>query len=266
LPMGQEHDGEMNGVSVSPDGRLIAASGTDAYSKEHDLHFIYVFDSASGATLRRFGPTDEKSIWNAFSPDGRFLAAAAEHMIVFEVATGREVMRDREFDDSSTGVEFGPDGTLFAVGYDGYVRRYSAGNFSRTAKVAISGHPRLQSVAVDSAGRRVAVGVRGAARIEILDAANLRRVASADMRGIQDGDELDQVGWFRNGKLVAGGTFKVGSGRSARWAVRTWDADGRRVGSDRAVADDLITSITRCGEDLYLTTGDPPLLRLKVNG
>src|SRR5262249_39222742 len=88
LPVRQQHYGEINGVSVSPDGRLIAASGTDAYSKEHDLHFIYVFDSAGGATLRRFGPTDEKSIWNAFSPDGRFLAAAAEHMIVFEVATG----------------------------------------------------------------------------------------------------------------------------------------------------------------------------------
>src|SRR5262245_61532830 len=269
LPIGEQHYGEISAVAVSPDGRLIAASGTDAYSKEHDLlDFIYVFDSASGATLRRFGPAS--SIWNAFSPDGRFLAAAAEDVVVFEVATGREVMRDEDYDEGlPQAVVFGPAGTLFAAGYDGHVRRYSAGTFRRTAKVALSGRPRIQSVAVDYAGRRVAVSIRGAPRVEILDAANLRRVASADVRGVEKRDQLDQIGWFRNGRLVAGGYFQIPAPTARggwKWAVRIWDADGRRVGSDRAVADDLITSIMRCGEDLYLTTGDPTLLRLGVNG
>jgi WD40 repeat protein len=55
LPIGDGLNGEVYAVAVSPDGRLVAAGGYDAHSAVDKTAGVYVFDTATGASVRRIG-------------------------------------------------------------------------------------------------------------------------------------------------------------------------------------------------------------------
>src|SRR5262245_55438019 len=55
LPIGNGNAGKLAMVAMSPDGRWVAAGGWDAAAAIDKQHAIYLFDSATGTTVRRFG-------------------------------------------------------------------------------------------------------------------------------------------------------------------------------------------------------------------
>jgi WD40 repeat protein len=108
-------------------------------------------------------------------------------------------MADRDYKDTSYGIAFGPDGALYAVGYDGFVRRYGP-DLKRTAKVETLGGKQPYSVAVHPQGKRIAVGYSDTTAVDILDAKTLQRLVAADVNGVNK--DLFSVAWSSDGKRL----------------------------------------------------------------
>jgi hypothetical protein len=268
LPIGDGHLGKVFAVAVSPDGKRVAAGGYDAIQKSVTSYGVYLFDSATATQVRHVGSFGNVLIHLAFSPDGKRLAVSlggAQGVRVLDVETGVELMADRDYEDNSYGVAFGPDGALYAVGYDGFVRRYGP-DLKRTAKVETPGGKQPHSVAVHPQGGKIAIGYDDKPAVDILDAETLQRLVAADVNGVNNGN-LFSVAWSSDGKrLVAGGRFNKLVDGVWRSPVRIWDGYGRQLGADIRLADNTVQSLTPCGDAIAFGAGDPSLGLLRANG
>jgi WD40 repeat protein len=268
LPIGSGNNGRIFAVAVSPDGRQVAAGGWDAHYPYDSRNGVYLFDAATGTSLRRIGSFENVINHIAFSGDGRRLAVALggnQGIRVFDTASGQEIMADRDFGDNSYGVAFGPDGTLYASGYDGFVRRYSP-DLRLAAKIAAAGGKRVHAIAVDSTGRHLAIGYDDSANADILDPISLRRVVAVDSKGITNGN-LFSVAWSRDGsRLVAAGRAQVFTDGVWHVLLRAWTPDGRRVGSDAPASDNTIQSLTSCGDAIAFGAADPAFGLWRTDG
>src|SRR5262249_26333576 len=74
------HEGRMNGVVFSPDGRRLATGGSDTT--------VQIWDAQTGAELLTFRGHGQEVHCVAFSPDGRLLASAGGQVLDL---SGREV-------------------------------------------------------------------------------------------------------------------------------------------------------------------------------
>jgi roadblock/LC7 domain-containing protein len=109
------HDGEVNDVTFSPDGQLLATASNDGTAR--------VWEVASGQEHTRV--THDNAVWRVvFSPDGRLLATAGNDGTarVWEVASGQEHTRVTH-DNAMREVAFSPDGRLLATAGDDHAAR-----------------------------------------------------------------------------------------------------------------------------------------------
>ncbi len=270
LPFGEGNLGKNYAVAVSPDGSLVATGGYDAHWPVDLQHGVgaYLFDTATGTPLRRLGAFGNVILHLAFSGDGTKLAVAlggGQGIRVLDVASGRELMADTDFTAESHGVAFGPDGALYATAYDGFLRRYGP-DLQRTAKLAAPGGGKPFGIAVDPSGRKLAVGYYDNVAVDVLDAGNLHRLASADTQGVSIGDLFSTV-WTKDGsRLVAGGRAQRVVDGAWHDFLRSFWPDGRKAGPDVPVSNDSIQSLARCGEAIAFAASDPRFGLLRADG
>jgi hypothetical protein len=267
LPIGDGNLGKIWPVAVSPDGKRVATGGWDAIRKSGASHRVYLFDSTTGTQVRHIGSFGNVLHHLAFSPDGKRLAVSlhgTQGVRVLDVETGAELMADRDYKDTSYGIAFGPDGALYAVGYDGFVRRYGA-DLKRTAKVETLGGKRPYSVAVHPQGDKIAIGYDDMPAVDILDAKTLQRLVATDVSGANHGDFFS-VAWSSDGKhLVAGGLFAELFDGAWRRPVRIWDGDGRQLGADIPLGDRTILSLMPCGDAIAFGGAGPSFGLLRAD-
>jgi WD40 repeat protein len=106
--------GTGGGLAFSPNGRLLAAVGSDGV--------ISLFDVATRQALRHLAGHDSAVHALAFSPDGRLLASGGDDALVglWEAATGRAVSRFLGHAGPVRWVTFLPDGRgILSAGDDG---------------------------------------------------------------------------------------------------------------------------------------------------
>ena len=74
VPVAAGHEGKVNAVALSPDGKTLAVAGWTGM-EESDGYFIYIFDTETGILKRTIPAVNEIIFHMAYSPDGKYLAA-----------------------------------------------------------------------------------------------------------------------------------------------------------------------------------------------
>lgn len=116
--------GTVYGLSLSPDGKLLATAGRDG---------LRVWDMATGNELPREGMNKHSCVAVTFAPDGKLVASGdGESVKLWEVATGKEVQAIKGFKGELSQLVFSNDGKiLYTASYDHMVRMWE----TRTGKL-----------------------------------------------------------------------------------------------------------------------------------
>ncbi len=262
VPIGPGNGGKIYTTAMSPDGRWIAAGGWDAQWDFTRAHFVYIFDTATGAAVTRIGPFGDGIIHLAFSRDGHWLAATSFARIglkVIDTEAWRIVAQDAAYEGHSYGAAFAPDGHLYTVAYGGKLRQYGVGpTFGKEREVATQGGKLPYSVAVDPSGQLVAVGFVASTKVDVYDAATLEFRFAADTTGIASGD-LSAVVWSNDGAhILAGGReHKIKSEGTWKDPLLTFGRDGQRIGRSLPLSDNTILNMQPCADAIAVAVADP---------
>lgn len=145
-------------ITVSPDSKYIAA-GRNIFNIVfiYDAQTLKVIKTLEGLQDDTWGRMSARSL--AFSPDGKFLAAAGidRAAIVWDVSNGEIVLHLSEL-KGALSIDYSPDGSTLAVaGSDGAIRFVDTTNGE--VKTTLKGHNgAVQSVAFSPDGKMVASG------------------------------------------------------------------------------------------------------------
>jgi len=268
VPIGPGDGGKIYVTAVSPDGRWIAAGGSDPRGNKPHENFVYVFDAASGVLVSRVGPFDDDLMYLVFSPDGRWLSAtsaAGVGLRVIDTQTWRIAVADKDYAGDSEGAAFAADGRLYTLAYGGKLTRYGPGpDFRKEQEVATKGGKLPFTVAIDPRGQLVAVGFWDTQAVDVYDAATLSFRFSADTKGVNG--NLFSVVWSSDGaRLIAGGMYKVHQG-TWKHPLVAFDRDGKRLGDPLALSDNTIVNLQPCGHAIAVAAYDPAFGLVGDNG
>jgi hypothetical protein len=169
----KRHTQAVNGLALSPDGRLLASGSWD--------RTIRLWDASRGEELRCLRGHGSCVFRLAFSPDGGRLASAGYDgtVLLWDPATGKELQRLAAQSKMLFGVAFSPDGRVVAASGDsGVIDRWdpASGKALTTFRLSVS---QISALAFSPDSRLLAAACYdGTARL--LDAATgkeLRRLA-----------------------------------------------------------------------------------------
>ncbi|MDG4476637.1 eIF2A-related protein [Thiovibrio frasassiensis] len=167
----------INGIACSPDGKLVSSAG--------DGGTVKVWEVNTGKLLYTLGKELQSTDAVAFSPDGKFLAAAVNAggrrgnaVQVWDLASGQLVQDMREHTQLITDLAFSPDGNRIAsVGNDNTLRIWNVryGTLETTQKETKNN---LLALAYSPDGKQIVATENWEGKIEMWDAVNVRLIRS----------------------------------------------------------------------------------------
>ena len=195
---------EVNSVSFSPDGTLLAIGSGDRQ--------IILWDVATRNQIASLQGHADGVNSVSFSPDGTLLATVQWAVILWDVET-REQLATFDHSSPARAVSFSPDGTLLAIGRsDGQVVLWDVETRNQIA--SLQGHADgVNSVSFSPDGTLLAIG-SGDRQIILWDVATRNQIASLPGTG------WVSVSFSPDGTLLATGSGS-GDGQVILWDVET---------------------------------------------
>jgi WD40 repeat protein len=223
-PLGDGNEGMLRAVAMSPDGQWIATGGWTSQAGTNESMYIFIFRRTDGALVKPIHDLPNVVLDLAWSPDGRYLAAALGNgqISVYRASDFTLLGSDTDCKNYSAGTDFDRSGRLVTACFDGRIRLYRVGNDGlKLARPPIEapGGKQPFTVRFSPDGSRIAVGYYDSTRVDVLRADTLALDFSPDTTGADNGN-LENVAWSRDDSaLFAGGKWSIaGALPSRRWS------------------------------------------------
>jgi WD40 repeat protein len=256
IPSNTNHEGILNAVAMSPDGKTVAVGGT-AFNDGQSGNSIYVFDRASGKLLRRLIGLPDVVFSLAFTQDGNYVAttlSANGGLFIYSVETGRLLAVDRNYKQDSYSVDFAKDDRLITTSTDGFLRLYKFDPNREDGKrltlinqLTAPGGKSPTSARFSPDGSRIAVGFADTTAVNILKSLDLSFDFAPDTSSVisyMAGSDLSEVAWSKDGTfLYATGSVQEPPNGHDQIYVRRWANAGKGVAKNLRTAGNRIFSI-----------------------
>ncbi len=251
-PIGNQNEGVIRSLAISPDGMYLAAGGNTKFTNE-DNYLVFIFNFYTGEITHTIKHLPNSISSLSYSKDGKYLAVGMhgnEGIVIYDTQNGyNRVFVDKDYSGSVSDLDFSMNGQLVAGSYDRYIRLYDNDFKLLVKKKPISeGEP--HSVRFSPNGDRIAVGFNGSNKIDVLQSKDLSYLYSPDSSYLNKYG-LYTVAWSHDSNfLYAGGKSSTG-GKS--FPIRKWTAGGRGNFRDLPAAYNTIFQIVplKNGDILY---------------
>lgn len=274
-PTGEEFEGTIYAVAISPDGETIAAGGFTGYTWDN-FNCIYLFNRISGDLIGRIGglPNVIRSL--EYSKDGIYLAVTLGNSNVYGGGSTVQIFRtfDYKYREGlytpnyyltnnvsryygAHGIDFDKNGRVVFACDDGNVYLYN-NKFKKVTEYKVPGGDKPAIVRFSPDGTKIAVGFYDSAAVNVLSGDDLKLIYLPDTKDIVDQyAQLSSVAWSADGKyLYAGGRYNQNNER----IIRKWEEQGRGSYKDIQVSDNSITSIlSLCSGGVVYSTANPSI-------
>lgn len=271
VPANTNHEGMLNAVAISPDGKIVAVGGA-AFNDGLSGNLIYIFDRASGKLLRRLIGLPQVIFSLAFTKDGNYLAAtlsANGGLFIYSAENGRLLAIDRAYKGDSYSVDFMKDGRLVTTSTDGFLRLYqfspSREDGRRLAlvnQITAPGGRVPMRAQFSPDGSRIAVGFADTTAVNILRSIDLSFDFAPDTSNVINytgNDDLSEVAWSQDGTTLfaAGGVQEPPAGLDQSY-IRRWSNAGKGVAKNIRSSGNRIFSLAALPEgSLAFGSADP---------
>ncbi|MBF0193574.1 MAG: hypothetical protein HQL71_03410 [Magnetococcales bacterium] len=254
VPIDHGLEGELNAVTVSPDGVLIAASGNTCKTWEPSKGYcIYIFDTASGNILLRIKSLPAEVKHMAISPSGKYLAAVMKGtggLSVFQIYDGRLLRSDKDYGNDAIWVDFNQNGGLVTSSLDGYIRLYD-NRFRPIKRKKLAENYQPYSAVFSPDNEKIAVGFSNRPVVSVFSAHDLKILYFPDdTAGVGD---FRTVAWSKDGKSL----FAAGNHKSSHNSlIRYWKNSGQANISGWGEFLDLPVYKSPISQIIVLNSGD----------
>jgi eukaryotic-like serine/threonine-protein kinase len=173
---------------------------------------VTVWNTASWAEVASWESTEPRLGPMALSPDGHYLAAGSQELLIFNLTNGTVAARISAHKISTDAVAFAPDGKLLATGsQEGLARLWRTDNWQPVG--TLRGHLLgVHSLAFSPDSRRLATGSLGSEGVKLWDLATAQEVLNLSAPG----DLMFWLGFSPDGRTLLALTTGTG--------LRAWSA------------------------------------------
>ncbi len=240
-PIGEENEGKIYAVAISPDGRYVAGGGDTGFLWDRD-NSVYIFDLNTGNLIKRIKGIPNVINQISYSKDGRYLAVGVWGNIgikVYDTNSYKLVFEDKNYGDSIYGIDFSNSGLMVVSSFDGYLRLYSK-DFKLIKKRKIIGGERPFQVSFSPDGTKIVVGFDDTKNVYVISSKDLKDLYRLDTRDIE-GCNFFSVA-FSGDYIYAAGNCQKLVDNEWKIFIRKWDKDGN-IQLDMPVTDNSITHL-----------------------
>ncbi|MEI6157690.1 MAG: hypothetical protein WCP87_04930, partial [Atribacterota bacterium] len=229
-PLGDQNEGRINAVALSPDGATIACGVWTGKWEETEV--IYLFDRENSTLVGTITGLAGQATHLVFSNNGQYLAttlAGKNGIRLYDLMKSQLVSSDNDYGSDSIWVDINQQGVekLVTTCFDGSLRLYHIspeGELRLMVRKNPPGGTQPFSAEFSPDGSKIAVGYYDSTRVDVLSSEDLSYQYSPDNTGVNNGN-LNIVAWSFDGQsLYAGGRFHLSE---TDIAILQWSQQGR---------------------------------------